>query len=88
MSKTDSAAPAVRNALAAAEASSPGIALELTLAIIKKTELNVGLNEAILRLQGSPDDNEGSSKTITSPVFYCEYFEFIHHMHMPSCFFK
>lgn len=59
MSKSDSSAPGVRNALAAAEASCPGISLELTLAIIKKSELNVGLNEAILRLQGSPDDNEG-----------------------------
>lgn len=60
MSKSDSAAPGVRNALAAAEASCPGISLELTLAIIKKSELNVGLNEAVLRLQGSPDDNEGT----------------------------
>lgn len=59
MTKSDPAAPGVRNALAAAEASCPGISLELTLAIIKKSELNVGLNEAILRLQGSPDDNEG-----------------------------
>jgi len=60
MSKSDHAAPGVRNALAAAEASCPGISLELTLAIIKKSELNVGLNEAILRLQGTPDDNETS----------------------------
>ncbi|CAL8127371.1 unnamed protein product [Orchesella dallaii] len=60
MSKSDPAAPGVRNALAAAEASCPGISLELTLAIIKKSELNVGLNEAILRLQGTPDDNEAS----------------------------
>jgi len=36
MSKSDHAAPGVRNALAAAEASCPGISLELTLAIIKK----------------------------------------------------
>lgn len=59
MTKSDPAAPGVRNALAAAEASCPGISLELALAIIKKSELNVGLNEAILRLQGTPDDHEG-----------------------------
>jgi len=59
MGKSDSAASAVKNALADAEAACPGISLELSMAIIKKSELNVSLNESILRLQGTPDDAEG-----------------------------
>jgi len=65
ISKSDPAAAVVRNALSSAEASCPGLSLELALAIIKKSELNVSLNEAILRLQGSPDETETSEYRTT-----------------------
>jgi hypothetical protein len=57
--KSDPGAQAVRSSLQAAESACPGIALELALAIINKTELNISLDEALLRLQGSTDEIEG-----------------------------
>jgi hypothetical protein len=69
MTKADSTAASVKNALGAAEAACPGISLELTMAIIKKSELNVSLNEAILRLQGTPDEAEGIIRIFTSTIY-------------------
>jgi len=60
MGKSDPSAQAVRSALQAAESSCPGIALDLAMAIVKRSELNVSLDEALLRLQGSTDEVETS----------------------------
>ena len=53
-------AQSIRSSLQGAEAASPGIALELALAIISKSELDISLDEALLRLQGNNDEYEAS----------------------------
>ncbi|KAL5285465.1 PDCD10 family protein [Megaselia abdita] len=45
-------AQTLRAAFSKAEQTQPGLCYELVLGIIKKAELNVNINEAILRLQG------------------------------------
>jgi len=65
MAKSEPAAASVKSALSKAESACPGISLELTLAIIQKSEMNVSLNEAILRLQGTPDEAEMSEYRTT-----------------------
>jgi len=60
LAKSDPVGQALRSALQAADGSSPGIALELALAIIKKSDLDISLDEALLRLQGNNDEYEAS----------------------------
>lgn len=50
------ASQTLRAALSKAEQTHPGLSYDLLLGIIRKGELNVNLNEAILRLQGSVTD--------------------------------
>ncbi|CAD7079774.1 unnamed protein product [Hermetia illucens] len=47
------ASQTLRAALSKAEQAHPGLSYDLVMGIIRKGELNVNLNEAILRLQGS-----------------------------------
>uniref|UniRef100_A0A0K8TNV9 Putative programmed cell death protein n=1 Tax=Tabanus bromius TaxID=304241 RepID=A0A0K8TNV9_TABBR len=47
------ASQTLRAALSKAEQTHPGLSYDLVMGIIRKGELNVNLNEAILRLQGS-----------------------------------
>jgi len=65
LGKQDPTAQSVRSALQQAESSCPGITLELAMTIIKRSELNVGLEEALLRLQGSSDEIEVSEYRTT-----------------------
>lgn len=61
------AAQTLRTALTKAEQSHPGITHDLILGIIRKGELNVNMNESILRLQGATTDSDGNkfiNKTI------------------------
>lgn len=50
------AAQALRAALLKAENSHPGITHDLILGIIRRAELNVDMNESVLRLQGAASD--------------------------------
>lgn len=48
----------LRAALTKAEQSHPGVAFDLVMGIIRKTDLNVDINESILRLQGSISETD------------------------------
>ncbi|KAG7196703.1 hypothetical protein KM043_016033 [Ampulex compressa] len=50
------AAQTLRSALAKAENSHPGIAYDLILGITRRAELNLDMNESVLRLQGAASD--------------------------------
>ncbi|XP_029052709.1 programmed cell death protein 10 Ccm3 [Osmia lignaria lignaria] len=50
------AAQTLRTALLKAENSHPGITLDLILGIIQRAELNLDMNESVLRLQGAASD--------------------------------
>lgn len=52
------ASQTMRAALSKAEQGHPGLSYELVMGIIRKGELNVNLNETILRLQGSVTEME------------------------------
>lgn len=46
------------SALTKAEQSHPGVTYDLIMGIIRKAELNVNMNESILRLQGASSDTD------------------------------
>ncbi|XP_014474327.1 PREDICTED: programmed cell death protein 10 isoform X1 [Dinoponera quadriceps] len=50
------AAQTLRTALSKAESSHPGITHDLILGIIRRAELNLDMNESVLRLQGAASD--------------------------------
>lgn len=50
------AAQTIRAALSKAENSHPGITYDLILGIIRRAELNLDMNESVLRLQGAASD--------------------------------
>lgn len=52
------ASQTLRAALQRAEQNSPGLTFDLIIGIIKKGELNVNINESILRLQGAVSDTD------------------------------
>lgn len=52
------ASQTLRAALLKAEQSQPGVAYDLVMGIIRKTELNVNINESLLRLQGSVSETD------------------------------
>lgn len=54
------ASQTLRAALTKAEQNHPGVSFDLVMGIIKKTELNVNINESILRLQGVVADTDSS----------------------------
>lgn len=49
----------LRTALTKVEQSHPGVTYDLIMGIIRKGELNVNMNESILRLQGATTDLDG-----------------------------
>lgn len=53
------AAQTLRAALSKAESSHPGITHDLILGIIRRAELNLDMNESVLRLQGAASDYDG-----------------------------
>ncbi|KAF3426469.1 hypothetical protein E2986_04598 [Frieseomelitta varia] len=53
------AAQTLRTALLKAEKSHPGIAHDLILGIIRRAELDLDMNESVLRLQGAASDYDG-----------------------------
>lgn len=53
------AAQTLRTALLKAENSHPGITHDLILGIIRRAELNLDMNESVLRLQGTASDYDG-----------------------------
>lgn len=56
------AAQTLRAALSKAESSHPGIMHDLILGIIRRAELNLDMNESVLRLQGAASDYDGKIK--------------------------
>lgn len=52
------ASQTLRAALLKCEQSQPGVAYDLVMGIIRKTDLNVNINESILRLQGSVSETD------------------------------
>uniref|UniRef100_A0AAG5D9U6 Programmed cell death protein 10 dimerisation domain-containing protein n=2 Tax=Anopheles TaxID=7164 RepID=A0AAG5D9U6_ANOAO len=52
------ASQALRAALTKAEQSHPGLTYDLVMGIIKKGDINVNMNESILRLQGAATDTD------------------------------
>lgn len=53
------AAQTLRAALSKAESSHPGITYDLIMGIIRRAELNLDMNESVLRLQGTASDYDG-----------------------------
>lgn len=51
-----SASQTLRSALSKAEAAYPGITYDFVVGMMKKGEINVNMNEGILRLQGAVSD--------------------------------
>lgn len=59
MERRDAAASqTLRAALTKAEQTHPGLSYELVMGILKKGDLNVNMNESILRLQGSASETD------------------------------
>lgn len=56
------AAQTLRAALSKAESSHPGIMYDLIMGIIRRAELNLDMNESVLRLQGAASDYDGNMK--------------------------
>ena len=52
------ASQTLRAALTKAEQSHPGLTYDLVMGIIKKGDINVNMNESILRLQGAATDTD------------------------------
>lgn len=53
------ASQTLRAALSKAEAVHPGFAYDLILGIMRRGDLNVNMNEGILRLQGAATESDG-----------------------------
>lgn len=64
------AAQTLRAALSKAESSHPGITYDLIMGIIRRAELNLDMNESVLRLQGAASDYDGKGS------LYRNYFAF------------
>lgn len=54
-----SASQTLRAALSKAETVHPGFAYDLVLGIMRRGDLNVNMNESILRLQGAASESDG-----------------------------
>lgn len=52
------ASQTLRAALTKAEQTHPGMTYDLVMGIIKKGDINVNMNESILRLQGAATDSD------------------------------
>lgn len=64
------AARTLRDALSKAENTYPGITHDLILGIIRRTELNLDMNESVLRLQGAASDYDGELRLINCTHIY------------------
>lgn len=53
------AAQTLRKALSNAELNHPGITYDLVLGLVRRADLNVDMNESVLRLQGVASDCDG-----------------------------
>lgn len=62
------AAQTLRAALSKAESSHPGITHDLIVGIIRRAELNLDMNESVLRLQGAASDYDGEINICISPL--------------------
>lgn len=62
------ASQTLRAALTKAEQSHPGLSYDIVMGILKKGDLNVNLNESILRLQGGASETD--CKWMASPIQY------------------
>lgn len=61
----------MRAALSKAETVHPGFAYDLVLGIMRRGDLNVNMNESILRLQGAASESDG--KLSESVTHYLKY---------------
>lgn len=68
------ASQTLRAALTKAEQSHPGLSYDIVMGILKKGDLNVNVNESILRLQGGASETD--CKSISSPVVNCPFNHF------------
>lgn len=57
------ASQTLRAALTKAEQAHPGVSYDIVMSILKKGDLNVNLNESILRLQGGASETDCKSKS-------------------------
>lgn len=62
------AAQTLRAALSKAESSHPGITYDLIMGIIRRAELNLDMNESVLRLQGAASDYDGNVKYLYTEI--------------------
>lgn len=67
------AAQTLRTALLKAENSHPGITLDLILGIIQRAELNLDMNESVLRLQGAASDYDGTISFLLNKIYIIKY---------------
>lgn len=65
------ASQTLRAALTKAEQSHPGLTYDLVMGIIKKGEINVNMNESLLRLQGAASETDCKIITV---IFFYAYF--------------
>lgn len=61
------ASQTLRSALTKAEQAHPGLSYDIVMGILKKGDLNVNLNESILRLQGSACETDCKFYPIVCP---------------------
>lgn len=62
------ASQTLRAALTKAEQSHPGLSYDIVMGILKKGDLNVNLNESILRLQGGASETDCKSYYHNDPL--------------------
>lgn len=66
------ASQTLRAALTKAEQAHPGLSYDIVMGILKKGDLNVNLNEGILRLQGSACESDCKSINPQKPCINCD----------------
>lgn len=71
-----SASQTLRSAFTKAEAAYAGLTYDLVVGIIRHAELNVDMNESILRLQGSALDADGKCQTTKLIIIKMPFFLF------------
>lgn len=80
------AAQTLRAALSKAESSHPGITHDLIMGIIRRAELNLDMNESVLRLQGAASDYDGKNLLyVFILILYIEKYNYI--MVIIACFY-
>lgn len=69
------ASQTLRSALTKAESAHPGLSLELVQGILRRAEVNLNVNESILRLQGQISDTDGMKRKLEIEKFIIKILE-------------